>query len=166
MTNQQKALTIYTVSFFCLLLWISAIFITPFLKSYSPTWSDFLYSIFSPVCHQISERCFFLFGFPLAVCTRCLGIYIGCLLGMILFPIIHGFSSPKIPKIRIFILFTVPIALDTFSNFFSIWNTTPWLRFTIGFIWGVILPFYLVSGLSEAFQNKKHLVIPIKNNLE
>jgi hypothetical protein len=40
------------------------------------------------------------------------------------------------------------------------------LRFTIGFIWGVILPFYLVSGLSEAFQNKKHLVISIKNKLE
>ena len=166
MTNRQKILTIYGFSFACLLLWLIAIFLAPFLKSFSQTGSDFLYSVFSSVCHQISERSFFVFGFPLAVCTRCLGIYMGCLLGMSLYPIIHGFSSPQVPKVRIFILFTSPIALDTLGNFFSLWNTTPWLRFTIGFIWGVILPFYFVSGLSEAFLNKKHLVISMKNKLE
>jgi len=166
MKNRKKILTIYIFSFISLLLWISAIFLAPFLKSFSQTWSDFFYSVFSPLCHQISERSLFIFGFPLAVCTRCLGIYSGCLLGMIFYPIIHGFSSPKIPKIRMFILITSPIAVDTFGNLFSIWNTTHWMRFTIGFIWGVILPFYFISGLSEAFLNKKQLVIPIKNNLE
>ncbi|MFC2161265.1 DUF2085 domain-containing protein [Acidobacteriota bacterium] len=166
MTNRQKIFTIYVFSLASLLIWISAIFLAPFLNYFSQKGSEFIYAVFSPVCHQISERCFFVFGFPLAVCTRCLGIYLGCFLGMILYPIIHGFSSTAVPKLKLFFLFTSPIAVDTLGNFFSIWNTTPWLRFTIGFIWGVILPFYFISGLADAFLNKKHLVIPIENKLE
>ncbi len=155
MTNRQKILTVYGFSFAILLLWMSGIFLAPVLKFHSQTWNEFIYAVFSPVCHQLSERCFFIFGYPLAVCTRCLGIYAGCLLGMILFPIIRGFADTLIPKIRLFILFTSPISIDTFGNFFSIWKTTPWLRFTIGFIWGVILPFYFVSGLSDAWIRMK-----------
>ena len=155
MTNRQKILTIYGFSFDSLLLWLSAIFLAPFLKSFSNTWSEFIYVVFSPVCHQISERSFFVFGFPLAVCTRCLGIYAGCFLGMILYPIIQGFTSTTAPKIRLFVLISIPIATDTLGNFFSIWITTPWLRFTVGFIWGVILPFYFISGLSDAWIRMK-----------
>jgi uncharacterized membrane protein len=33
------------------------------------------------ICHQIPERSFWLFSSPLPLCTRCLGIYIGLLLG-------------------------------------------------------------------------------------
>ncbi len=166
MTNRQKVLFIYGISLAGLLLWIMAIFLAPFLKSQSQTWGDFIYAVFAPVCHQISERSFFVFGFPLAVCTRCLGIYTGSLLGMGLYPIVQGFTNTVTPKIRLFVLVTSPIAVDTLGNFFSIWKTTHWLRFTIGFIWGVILPFYFISGLAEAFQDKKSLVIPAKNKLE
>ncbi len=151
MTNRQKILTIYAVSFGSLLLWMGAIFLAPFLRSHSQPWGEFIYSVFSPVCHQISERSFFVFGFPLAICTRCLGIYTGCLLGLMLYPIIQGFADTKIPKIRLFVLISSPIAIDTFGNFFLAWRTTPWLRFTIGFIWGIILPFYFISGLSDAW---------------
>lgn len=155
MTNREKILTVYGISFGSLLLWLSAIFLAPFLKSFSSTWGEFVYTVFSPVCHQISERCFFVFGFPLAVCTRCLGIYAGCFLGMILYPILQGFADTTAPKIRLFVLISSPIATDTLGNFFSVWKTTPWLRFTVGFIWGVILPFYFISGLSDAWIRMK-----------
>ena len=151
MTNRQKILTVYTVSLGSLLLWICVIFLAPFLKSRTLLCGDFIYAALSPVCHQISERSFYIFGFQLAVCTRCLGIYTGCLLGIILYPKIQGFSSIESPKIRLFILLTIPIAIDTLGNFFSTWITTHWLRFFIGFIWGVILPLYFISGLSDAW---------------
>ncbi len=166
MTNRQKVILIYVFSVAGLIIWISATFLAPFLKSQSQTWSEFIYAVFSPVCHQISKRSLFIFGFPLAVCTRCLGIYMGSLLGLVLYPIVQGFSSSMTPKIRPFVLVTIPIAIDTFGNFFSIWETTHWMRLTIGFIWGMILPFYFVSGLASAIQNKKYLVFPIKNKLE
>lgn len=36
---------------------------------------------FSPVCHQDPARSFWLLGAPVAVCARCLGIYLGAALG-------------------------------------------------------------------------------------
>jgi len=36
---------------------------------------------FSPVCHQDPVRSFWLFGGPVAVCARCLGIYLGAAAG-------------------------------------------------------------------------------------
>jgi uncharacterized membrane protein len=39
---------------------------------------------FSLVCHQHPERCFWLFGAPIAVCARCLGIYLGAATGLLL----------------------------------------------------------------------------------
>lgn len=36
---------------------------------------------FSPVCHQDPARSFWVFGGPVAVCARCLGIYLGAAAG-------------------------------------------------------------------------------------
>jgi uncharacterized membrane protein len=38
---------------------------------------------FALVCHQHPERSFVLFGGTVAVCARCLGIYLGAALGML-----------------------------------------------------------------------------------
>jgi uncharacterized membrane protein len=40
-----------------------------------------LYLCFSPFCHQIADRSFTMFGFPLAVCHRCFGLYLGLFFG-------------------------------------------------------------------------------------
>ncbi len=39
---------------------------------------------FALVCHQRPERCFWIFGAPVAVCARCLGIYLGAALGLLI----------------------------------------------------------------------------------
>ena len=36
---------------------------------------------FSPVCHQDPARSFWILGAPMAVCARCLGIYLGAAVG-------------------------------------------------------------------------------------
>ena len=40
-----------------------------------------IFWFFSPVCHQDPARSFWLFGVPVAVCARCLGIYVGAAMG-------------------------------------------------------------------------------------
>ena len=40
-----------------------------------------IFWFFSPVCHQDPARSFWLFGAPVAVCARCLGIYLGAAVG-------------------------------------------------------------------------------------
>lgn len=39
---------------------------------------------FSLVCHQRPERSFWICGAPIAVCSRCLGIYLGAAVGLVL----------------------------------------------------------------------------------
>lgn len=43
-----------------------------------------IFAFFSKVCHQRPERSLMLFGEPVAVCIRCLGIYAGAALGSLL----------------------------------------------------------------------------------
>jgi uncharacterized membrane protein len=42
-----------------------------------------LYAVGSLICHQIPERSFYLQGFQLPVCARCLGLYAGAALGSV-----------------------------------------------------------------------------------
>lgn len=55
---------------------------------------------FSPVCHQDPARSLWLFGAPVAVCARCLGMYLGAALGAwvrapqrVLLPVMIGAAS-------------------------------------------------------------------------
>jgi len=54
----------------------------PWLISHSPEFGLALQRGFALVCHQQAERSFNLFGGSIAVCARCLGIYIGATAGL------------------------------------------------------------------------------------
>lgn len=145
----KKLLVVYSVTLTALLVWIGLIFLAPGLKSRSPLLSRIIYAVFSPVCHQNSSRCFSLDGYPLAVCARCLGIYTGSLVGMLIYPAARGFKSVSLPPTKLFIILSAPIAIDTVGNFFLIWSTPGWIRFFFGWLWGLILPFYFITGVVD-----------------
>jgi uncharacterized membrane protein len=54
----------------------------PWLMAHSPQLGFALQRGFALVCHQRAERSFFLFGGSIAVCARCLGIYLGASVGL------------------------------------------------------------------------------------
>lgn len=149
MTETQKIRLVAIFTLVGTLIWIGTIFLAPFLRHQSFSSHVFLYAIFSPICHQIPGRSFFFFGYPLAVCARCLGIYSGFLAGGLLYPLWNGFTSLRLPASRLFFLVTIPIGIDTLGNFFHIWTTPNWPRFILGFIWGIILPFYFIVGIAD-----------------
>lgn len=62
----------------------SAAIAAPWLMFHSPALALALQRGFSLVCHQQPERSFALFGGTVAVCARCLGIYLGAALGMLM----------------------------------------------------------------------------------
>ena len=154
MSHRAKIIPVYFLTLAGIVSWLGLIFLAPYLKSQSSGLSFFTYAAFTPVCHQIPSRSFFLFGYPLAVCARCLGIYSGFLGGMGLYPLHRGFSEIAIPRIRTFILATSPLVIDALGNFSHLWSTPNWLRFLIGFLWGLILPFYFISGVADFFINR------------
>lgn len=150
MTNQKKLFIIYFLTFEGIVSLLALIGLAPIFASRGSSLAGLIYSVFSPICHQIPSRCFVLFEYPMAVCSRCLGIYLGFFIGTVLFPFVKGFSKISIPKTEVFVLVTLPLAIDTAGNFFSFWMTPGWFRLVLGVVWGLILPFFFIPGVWEA----------------
>ena len=156
--TEKKIKFLYFLTLAGILLWLSGIFLEPHLKSQNSSFAPILYAVYSPTCHQLPSRCFMVFNHPTAVCTRCLGVYGGMLLGALSYPFLNGFSRLAIPKTKTFILISIPIILDTAGNLLNFWATPAWGRFSLGLVWGTVLPYYFISGLADAFfRPKKYL---------
>ena len=151
---QKRIVMVYCLALLGVAGVMALVFLAPWLKSHSSFASNLCYAVFSPLCHQIPSRCFWMAGEPLAVCARCLGVYSGFLLGICLYPILKGFSSLNLPKNKVFIWLSLPIAVDTAGNLFMLWETSDWLRFGFGVVWGSIFPFYLIPGLADILGHK------------
>jgi uncharacterized membrane protein len=61
----------------------STVCAVPWLLARSPELGLALQRAFALVCHQQAERSFVLFGGSVAVCARCLGIYLGAAVGLV-----------------------------------------------------------------------------------
>jgi uncharacterized membrane protein len=115
--------------------------LAPLLRDMAPEVSVFLYLFFSPICHQIPERSFFVFGHQLPVCARCTGIYTGALIG--------SFFARKKSFSPLFLIAAVtPLVIDGGTQLF--WReSTHTLRFITGIIAGAACIFYVYAGLSS-----------------
>jgi uncharacterized membrane protein len=147
--SRNRLIALYALTLAGTAVWLAMIMLAPYAASGAGRAAPFLYSIFAPVCHQRPERCFYLFGFPLAVCARCFGIYLGILAGLGWYPFGRGFSVLRPPSLRTFILVSLPIGLDAAGIFLRFWNTANGVRFLTGLVWGMILPFFFLTGVGE-----------------
>ena len=131
-------------------LWLAAVWAAPLLKVRGSRGAAFLYAVFAPVCHQRPERSFFAAGFPLAVCGRCLGIYLGFLAGVLAYPRLRRRLRGGVPAASLLVALTLPIGVDAAGNFLGLWATGNVVRLATGFVWGTILPFFFIPGVAEA----------------
>jgi uncharacterized membrane protein len=144
------------------LVWVVAIFLAPYLRSRNSAVGALIYALFAPVCHQIPERSFYLFGRPLAVCGRCLGIYLGFLFGTLLYPLGGRLTRIRLPQLRTFLVMSAPIAADTAANFLRLWSSSNVLRLATGLLWGLLLPFYFIAGFAELASQRRLRKIQLK----
>jgi len=96
--------------------WISLALFCPFAAHMEWTAAPFLYSLFTPVCHQSAARSLCLFAKPIAVCARCLGLYCGFWLGLVLFPLMPRLCKHLLVRPRLILLFTIPMCLDLLTH--------------------------------------------------
>ncbi len=130
-------------------LWLAAIVAAPYLRSRGSGWAPYIYACFSAICHQRPERSLLAFGYPLAVCARCSGIYLGALVGLLAYPFRRGFDVLRLPKPATLALVTAPIVFDAAGNILGLWNSGQAVRLATGLAWGSILPFYFLTGVGE-----------------
>ena len=85
---------------------------------------------FALVCHQRPERSFSLFGSSVAVCSRCLGIYLGAVLGLL-------FRTSRTIALRWLIAAAALNLLDAASELVGMHGNWLGVRLVLGLTLGV-----------------------------
>jgi len=152
---EKTLLWAYILTFILFAVFLSGIFLAPWLRSRSSVWASLVYTVYSPFCHQIPDRSLSCFGYPLSVCTRCLGINLGFLLGLVIYPFIRGWRQVRVPEKKVFFLLSAPIVLDTAANFIKLWRSPNAVRLATGLLWGVLLPFYFITGVVDFLRRRR-----------
>lgn len=104
----------------------------------SPWISQWQHQAFFDFCHQIPERSFWINGQPMAVCSRCIGIYSGFTVGWLLLPLwsveksASGWSMKKIALAFVLINF-----FDIVGNMLGFWQNTLVSRLAMGYTMGI-----------------------------
>ena len=137
-------------------VWVAAILLGPISRVGGWGIDPPIYTFFSYICHQLTERSFHLGAEPLAVCSRCFGVYFGLLAGLLFYPLWRRIEDVE-PLPRIWLLLSmIPIAVDWSLTVFGIWENTHLSRFITGLILGAACATYIVPALVEIRRNLAH----------
>lgn len=96
-----------------------------------------LTAIYMFSCHQDPSRSFWLLGYPIALCCRCYGTY----LGSVIFSIFALCDKLKI-NLKIYVILLLICLVDIFINYgmgIRAHNTGNIIRFIIGIIMGLLI---------------------------
>jgi len=103
--------------------------------------------LFRVLCHGIPSRCIELFGVPMPICARCVGIYAGLLIGLLVFwllPII----TERAMRVFLFIAVT-PLAIDGVTQLVRLRESTNPLRMATGIAAGLAFGLWVLSAVER-----------------
>lgn len=104
---------------------------------------------FRMICHGIPERCLVVFGSTMPVCSRCIGIYAGAIVGIGAALLLRR----RLPGI-VAALAVLPLAIDGVTQALGIRESTNAIRFATGFVAGAALLCWVIQSLQEKGENE------------
>jgi uncharacterized membrane protein len=120
---------------------------TPALLHSIPALGFALQRGFSLVCHQQPERSFFLFGGSVAVCARCLGIYLGAAVGLLL-------RVPRRIAMQFLIVAVAANAVDWVAEIVGLHGNWMIVRFALGVVSGTAATMLIAASSERPTQAK------------
>ncbi len=127
---------------------------TMFLMGLLPAWvageDSGFYTLsvmfFEPVCHQFSNRCYYIGELAMPVCSRCFGIYSGLFLMTVLIPFLRLFRLPGFNFALFLLVASVFLnIIDNAGNFFNWWSNTLTSRYLLGLPIGLSAVYVIFS---------------------
>ncbi len=151
---RSQAFKVWGVTVGAVLVWVFAIVLAPVaLENSWVAVGSPIYKFFSYICHQMPERSLYFDGHPLAVCSRCFGVYFGLLAGLAVYPLWRRIEEVE-PLTRIWLFVSlIPIGIDWSLTIFGMWENTHLSRFVTGLILGVACATFIVPALVEIMRN-------------
>jgi uncharacterized membrane protein len=102
---------------------------------------------FALVCHQQPERSFFLFGGSVAVCARCVGIYLGAAVGLLV-------CVPRRAAMQLLMVTVTVNAIDWCAELAGLHGNWMLARFALGVALGTAAAMVVAAALERATQAK------------
>lgn len=120
-------------------------FLPPFL---SAEFQAAVRASFASVCHQIPSRSPHIAGVPIAICDRCIGIYVGLVIGVVGTRWGRGLWRTLGPHDRYLLLGAlVPLGIDWIGPILGFWSNVPVSRASTGFVFGSIAASFVTDRL-------------------
>jgi uncharacterized membrane protein len=94
-------------------------------------------ALFQNVCHQNPERSFLFSGVPMAVNSRCFGVFSGLLAGWFLIPVLTRLTPKKNWALWLLLLAVMAQIIDFSGNLIHLWQNTNMSRAILGFFLGM-----------------------------
>lgn len=102
--------------------------------------------LFYGICHQIPERSFYYQGYPMAVNSRCFGIFTGLMAGWVTIPFVKTYTAKARWPVWVFGFAVMLQIIDYSGNLFHVWENTNLSRAVAGSILG-LSGALVISGL-------------------
>lgn len=104
----------------------------------SPYFLQWQHRLFADFCHQDPTRSLWLNGQPMAVCSRCFGIYSLFGAGWIFLPLLSLVVKSPVKRGKVFVLAAIALnLLDIVGNYLGFWQNTPYSRLALGGLLGI-----------------------------
>lgn len=132
--------------------------LAPYLQhARHPLLSLICYKAFRLLCHQKAERCFIVFGHPMAVCSRCFAVYSSFLLIGLAFASWQMLTKRRWEEIPLWVLgvLAMPMVIDGLTQLAGLRESTQVLRTITGTFVGAGVGLFVYPFLARAFQEVK-----------
>jgi uncharacterized membrane protein len=126
------------------LAWTAGVVVVPWLASQGSVVAPWLRLVYKPGCHQIPERCLDLGFGPIAVCARCMGLYIGGCLGLVWTTLRNRSSRPRPVWLAVV---AAPTVIDFAAGQIGLPSLDNWPRFALAVPLGLFAGLYLGDAL-------------------
>ena len=107
--------------------------------------AELIFMAYSSLCHQMPSRSFFPFGEPMAFCHRMLAIHAGFFIAGMVY-ILFRRRLKSLPT-WLAVVYSLPMAVDGFTQLFG-WRESTWeLRLATGGFFGLAVVWYVFPHL-------------------
>ncbi|MDP9269120.1 MAG: DUF2085 domain-containing protein [Acidobacteriota bacterium] len=113
------------------------------LLATSPLLNISIRNFFSIVCHQDAARSFWIAGAPMAVCVRCLGVYLGAVVGAVV-------PLRRAVALRLVAAAVGFNALDVAAEAFGRHGNLPAMRFGFGLALGAAVGALVAAWVADS----------------
>ena len=127
-----------------------------------PVAAALIYQAFSPLCHQIPSRSFELDAMPLAVCARCTGVYLGLVIGLVVYPLWRRIDTQTMPSRVLLAIGIAPLAIDGAAGVMRIYASTMSVRAVTGVVAGLVVASFILPGFVAISMSKQLQVTEVE----